>query len=318
MSAEKRPVSPSGGPSIRRRLGLASANELALDDRLEKLEAEVQNIATGVRHLTQTLKQVDLNVQGVFRQLCLDDEELPFPQRLTSRRFRFLSQNGEDGLTLALFKAIGTTDRRFVEIGSGTNGGNCGFLAQECGWRGLMVDASEARIVHVKARFGPAVDSVAALVARDNLNQLLADHGLSGDVDLVSIDVEGNDYWLWECLSVCSPRVVIMEYNASFGPSRSVTVPYDPTFDRRVVDPARIGYYGASLTALTRLGARKGYRLVAVEPRGVNAYFLRHDIEPEIPAQKPEDLFREPKLAKAGETVFAAAERLGLSLVEIE
>jgi hypothetical protein len=90
-------------------------------------------------------------------------------------------------------------------------------------------------------------------------------------------------------MTACSPRVVVLEYNSMFGPERAVTIPYDPEFSRR---DHRFCYFGASLAALTKLSAKKGYRLVAVEPTGVNAFFLRHDVAPEIPACDPARAYR--------------------------
>ncbi len=114
-------------------------------------------------------------------------------------------------------------------------------------------------------------------------------HGFTGDVDLLSLDVDGNDYWVWQALTACSGRVVVLEYNSMFGPDRAVTIPYDPKFNRR---DHRFCYFGASLAALTKLSASKGYRLVAVEPTGVNAFFLRDDIAPAIPAVDPAAAYR--------------------------
>lgn len=152
----------------------------------------------------------------------------------------------EDGVTLALFDEIGAETRRFVEIGSGPNGGVCGILAAELGWSGLMIDANEAYVTALRQRLPRGrVDAVHAWATRETLDALLADHGLTGELDLLSIDVDGVDYWLWESLSACSPRVVAIESNSSFGPNRSVVVAYDPEFRRRGVP----GVKGTSTSA---------------------------------------------------------------------
>ena len=142
------------------------------------------------------------------------------------------------------------------------------------GWTGLMVDGDEGHMTQVRRRFY-GVTAVAAWITRENINQLILDAGFAGDVDFLSIDLDGNDYWVWEALTACSPRVVVIEYNSAFGPDRAVTIPYDAEFDRH---DYRFCYYGASLAALTKLSERKGYRLVTTEPCGVNAYFLRDDV----------------------------------------
>ena len=121
-------------------------------------------------------------------------------------------------------------------------------------------------------------------------------------------------------LTACSPRVVVVEYNSAFGGDRAVTIPYDPEFDRH---DYRFCYYGASLAALARLGERKGYRLVTTEPSGVNAYFLRDDVEPSIPACTPEAAFRllrryDVWMKRKQEDVYSYVNKAKLPLVDIE
>jgi hypothetical protein len=164
----------------------------------------------------------------------------------------------------------------------------------------------------------PGVTAVHAWVTRDNINALVTSHGVGGEVDLFSLDLDGVDYWIWEAMSACAPRVVILEYNSMFGPERAVTVPYDEAFQR---SRHHAMYYGASLAAWVKLAARKGYRLVAVEPAGINAFFLRNDLAPHIPACDPRTSYRIQErhdlMLAAGDDVFAYAERERLPLVEI-
>ena len=278
--------------------------------RIERQLAAVEKIWLRTRHLEPA-------VQALLRDRYLEADALPYPERLTARRFRISSQNQEDGLTLALLNEAGAAGRRFVEIGSGLSGGNSGFLARECGWSGLMVDGHAGHMAQVARRF-PTARAVAAWVTRDKINELIAGNGFGGEIDLFSLDLDGNDYWIWEAMTACSPRIAILEYNSMFGPDRSVTIPYDPRFDRHRHDTT---YYGASLTALARLSARKGYRLAVVEPNGVNAFFLRHDVAPHIPACEPSRAFRLLEkydvLMQQGEDVYRYVEKEGLGLVEI-
>jgi hypothetical protein len=301
---------------LRAALSNAAHQAEQLDDiraRLERLEAQsdtINKIWLRTRHLEPA-------VQALLRDRHVDPATLPYPERLTIRRFRLGSQNQEDGLTLALLDEAGVTNRRFVEIGAGLSGGNAGFLARECGWSGLMVDGHEGHMVQVGRRF-PTVTAVGAWVTRDNINDLIVTHGFGGELDLFSLDLDGNDYWIWEATRACSPRVVILEYNSMFGPDRAVTVPYDAQFDRHRHHTA---YYGASLAAWTRLNARKGYRLVAVEPTGVNAFFLRNDVAPHIPGCDPRRAFRLLEkydiLMQQGQDVFRYVADAGLTLVDV-
>ena len=280
--------------------------------RLERIEAQLG----AVEKIWQRTRHLEPAVQAVLRELYFDRDPLPYPERLMARRFRLTSQNQEDGITLALLNEIGPTKRTYVEIGSGLSGGNSGFLAREWGWTGLMVDGN-AHMDQVARRF-PRVTAVSAWVTRDNINDLIDQNGFGGEVDLFSLDLDGNDYWIWEAMTVCSPRIVILEYNSAFGHDRSVTVPYDPQFTRHAHHTA---YYGASLLALTRLSACKGYRLVAVEPTGVNAFFLRNDLAPHIPGCDPVTNFRmlekhDLLIAKGGSPLDYARDS-GHPLVEI-
>jgi hypothetical protein len=294
--------------------GARHTEQLAqINRRLERLEAQGDTL----HKIWLRTRHIEPAVQALLRARYFDPASLPYPERLTAQRFRLSSQNQEDGLTLALLHEAGPTSRRFIEIGSGLSGGNGGFLAREWGWAGLMVDGHREHMEQVARRF-PMTTAVAEWITRENINDLITRHGYQGEVDLFSLDLDGNDYWIWEAVTASSPRVLIMEYNSMFGPDRAVTVPYDPQFDRHRHHSM---YYGASLTALTRLNARKGYRLVAVEPAGVNAFYLRDDVAPHIPACDPVRAYRLLEkydvLMQKGEDVFRYAEKQRLPLVEI-
>ncbi len=285
-----------------------------LSRRLERIERQLESL----NKIWLKTRHVEPAVQAALRALYLDRDDLPYPERLLARRFRLSSQNQEDGITMALLAEAGIATRTFVEIGSGLSGGNSAALAREWGWTGLMIDgAGTTRMQQVGRRF-PGVAAVDAWVTRENVNDLVTANGFAGEVDLFSLDLDGVDYWIWEALTAISPRLVILEYNSMFGPTRAVTVPYDAKFDRHRHHTL---YYGASLAAWTRLAERKGYRLVAVEPAGINAFFLRNDLAPHIPACDAARAYRIQEkhdvLMAGGEDVVAYAAREGLALVEI-
>lgn len=280
-----------------------------------------------LRAFNGEIVRAQMGIDALLRRAFFEGLDPDYPEKLTAQRFRSLSQNGEDGMILAIFREIGVATRRFVDIGCGYNGGNSGVLARELGWSGLMVDAEEDRVDHMRTRFPPQRVRVAqAWVIRDRFNDFLAEHGMTGEVDLMSIDIDGNDFWLWEELQVCQPRLVIIEYNANFGGERAVVVPYAEDFDRKAVHAT---YFGASLGALAQLAKRKGYRLIGVEPQGINAFFLRDDVGEWIPGVPAAEAYR-PKLKTKQEyggtrmkgdpvtRLFDRIERDGLPLVEIE
>ena len=291
---------------------------LRLIKRLDSVVAQ-----TGARGLKGDARRLSIMMQAIHRALFLDPAGLSYPYNLTARRFSLSSQNEEDGIIHAIFDTVGDGSRRFVEIGAGTNGGNSGFLASECGWSGMMLEASSRRTDRLKMRFEPmGVACLTDWAACENINDLIRDSGCEGEIDLLSIDIDGNDYWIWEAITACSPRLVIIEYNSLFGPDRAVVVPYDPEFDRhRFVEAAEGGhyYFGASLQALSRLAEQKGYRLVVTEPRGVNAFFLRNDVGQEIPACDPSSTYRMlVKYGRRGHDLFKYISEHDLPLTDLD
>ena len=128
-----------------------------------------------------------------------------------------------------------------------------------------------------------------AWITAEHVNELIASNGFTGEVDLLSLDIDGMDYWVWKAIEVISPRVVIAEIQAIWGSETSVTVPYRPDFKAEYVHGYGI-YSGASLPAFVKLGKLKGYRLVGCQRYGFNVVFLRNDVGqdilPEIPADQ--------------------------------
>jgi hypothetical protein len=194
---------------------------------------------------------------------------------LTLYELSVYSQNGEDGVLAEILRRTGTASRYFVEIGASANEANCIFLADALGWRGLFVDADEAEYQALRAKYQAieAVEAVQALVARDNINSLLRDSRVPDDIDVLSIDIDGNDYWVWEALvDDYHPRVVVIEFNAAIDPQRQLVQPYQPG---KAWDHS--DFFGASLGALRQLGSIKGYMLVHADLTGSNAFFVRKD-----------------------------------------
>ena len=258
---------------------IASQTDL-MDEQFAAISKQLEKIHAKVSRLGQI-------TDALVRMQVLDADTLPYPERLTAHRYGLYSQNGEDGILLGILGEAGIATRKFVELGSGQSGGGAAVLAAEYGWSGLMVDGREKSVRRLKHRF-PHVTSVRAWITAGSINQILGANGFAGEVDVFNLDIDGNDYWVWKAMTVCQPRIVTLEYNSIFGPTRSVTIPYDPDFVR---GEKRFFYYGASLTALTKVSQSKGYRLVATDPAGVNAFFLRDDVAPHIPGVAPERAF---------------------------
>ncbi len=188
------------------------------------------------------------------------------------------SKQDEDGLILHIFEQIGVTSRTFLEIGV-QDGLECNAanLARNLGWTGAMLEGDPKLAEEARKNYCgfPGVKIRQAFVRKDNVSELAQLAGTQNDCDLFSLDIDGNDYWIWEALSNFDPRVVVVEYNHALGSERAITIPYDPDFCYRAKHPR--GYFGASLAALQKLGKKKGYALVGSSNLGPNAFFVKAD-----------------------------------------
>jgi hypothetical protein len=210
--------------------------------------------------------------------------------------YSWLSQNGEDGILRYLFEKIGFESKYFVEFGFHARQCNILRLMMHDGCKGIVMDgaAENVDIFNFAAdKLGiEGVKAIKAFITRDNLQELIRGNGAPEQIDFLSLDVDGNDYWFWEELECVSPRVVCIEYNSGVGPEEAWTVPYDPEFERYAKHPGGF-FYGASLAALESLGKRKGYRLIGCDTTGTNAFFLRDDVElPDMPTLTAREAFR--------------------------
>lgn len=220
--------------------------------------------------------------------------------------FSAYSQTDEDGILLYLFSVVGATSRLVVEICAG-DGMECNAanLILNHGWHALLVDGEPRHIVtagqfYARSRrtriFPPKI--VQAWITRDSVNQVIRDGGFSGEIDLLSLDLDGVDYWIWEAITAVSPRVVVLEYQDILGPDRLWTVPYADDFvaSAHSMTGAMPNFAGASLGAFTKLAHSKGYRLIGVNRYGYNAFFMRNDVGFEqFPEILVADCFSHPK-----------------------
>ena len=201
---------------------------------------------------------------------------LPAATDLTAYELGVYSQNGEDGVLAELLARIGSGRREFVEFGVETGvEGNCVALADLLGWSGLFIegDPEMARALASKYRGNARVRTLQARVTAENVDELFAANGVSAEPDVLSIDVDGNDLWVWRALTHCRSRIVVIEYNAHLDHAGAVAQPYDPDWAWQGTD-----WFGASLGALELVGRDKGYALVHTELAGVNAFFVRDDL----------------------------------------
>jgi len=203
------------------------------------------------------------------------------PVDLARAELRASSQNGEDGVLVEILRRIGLPERpSFVEFGIETgHEGNCVFLADVLGWSGAFLEADPAQhaVLAAKYAMNERVRTLCAAVTPQNVDDLFARLGVPAEPDVVSIDIDGPDYWVWRALERHTPRVVVVEYNGNLGADDALTVPADHGgWDGT-------DYFGASLAALERLGRAKGYALVHTDLTGVNAFFVREELARAFP-----------------------------------
>ncbi|MCA1593750.1 MAG: hypothetical protein LC754_14095 [Acidobacteria bacterium] len=228
-------------------------------------------------------------------------------ERLTEAEFKVFSQCGEDGIIQYLISKVPIEKRVFVEFGVGDySESNTRFLLVNNKWSGLVIEGSAECVSNIKRsemyrRHQLIV--IAAFITAENINQIIKDAGIEEDIGLLSIDVDGNDYWVWQAINIVRPRIVICEFHSRFGYLDAVTVPYKPDFQVARAHPSRL-FYGASLPALCLLAGQKGYDFVGCTSEGVNAFFVRQDLSATLSKMDARDGF---------ETIVGGGGHYGLS-----
>ena len=174
---------------------------------------------------------------------------------------KYYSQFGEAGIINRIMDIIGTANKIALEFGAGdgVSLSNTRHLA-DADWRVVMWD-----------RYGDNLSVYQELVTVENVNTLFNKYEIPDDLDVLSIDIDGNDYWIWKAITA-QPRLVVIEFNGTIDPAQSKTIPYDPDFVHDGTD-----YYGASLALLQKLATAKGYTLV-YQHVTVNAFYVRSDL----------------------------------------
>lgn len=208
--------------------------------------------------------------------------------------FKVYSQWGEDGIIDHLVTRVPVPERSFVEFGvESYTEANTIFLLKHRYWRGLVIDGSAQHVDAIRKSnlmWRYHLMAECAFITRTNINELISRHGFQGDLGLLSVDIDGNDYWVWEAIDVVRPRIVVAEYNSLFGPHALLSTPYRDDFHRKEAHASNM-YYGASISALTYLARRRGYTLVAGNSAGNNVFFVRDDCLGTLAPQTPEQAY---------------------------
>jgi hypothetical protein len=200
------------------------------------------------------------------------------PKCLVPYGGKVYSQTDEDGIIAEIFRRIGVTSRYFVEFGveEGLENNTLALLVQ--GWKGIWIEGNAAYCEAMGKTFtqfigNKSLMAVNSWVTAETIQPLFEALNVPGEFDLLSIDIDRNDYWVWKAIAKHRPRVVAIEYNASFGRSMEWTVQYSA---EKTWDTTR--NFGASLKSYELLGREKGYCLVGCTLAGTNAFFVREDL----------------------------------------
>ncbi|TAN48408.1 MAG: hypothetical protein EPN26_12595 [Rhodospirillales bacterium] len=200
---------------------------------------------------------------------------------LAEAEFKVFSQWGEDGIIEWLVQRIPEITPRFVEFGvENFCEANCRFLLQNRSWRGLVMDGSDKNIKEIQGSplyWQHDLTASCEFVTAETIDAILSRQGFTGNLGILSIDIDGNDWWVWERISVVNPQIVICEMNGVFGDLHPITIPYNPLFQRTKAHPSGL-YFGASVGALKLLAERRGYMFLGTSSSGVNAFFIRNDL----------------------------------------
>jgi hypothetical protein len=233
--------------------------------------------------------------------------------------FRVFSQHDEDGIVQYLINNVPIENKTFIEFGvENYEESNTRFLLVNDSWQGMVLDASVEDIRYIqgdRVYWQYDLQAYQRWITAGNIDSLLGESGFSEDLGLLSIDIDGNDYWIWKAITSVRPRIVIVEYNSVFG-LEPISVPYREDFNRTRAHFSNL-YYGCSLGALQSLAEEKGYILVGSNAWGHNAFFIRSDIAGDFTALKAHEVyvpskFRESRDAAGKLTYVRGNDRIQL------
>jgi hypothetical protein len=232
----------------------------------------LENIDIKLAHL-QTME-----IEKYLERNLYNNPKYDSPDKLTRFEFQAFSQFGEDGIIQEIFKRIGTTNQYFVEFGvEDGSETNTTYLLYK-GWKGLWIDGSAESIGSINRTCANAIQkkqltAIQSFITAENIESIFAQANVPEEFDLLSVDIDRNDYYVWQAITHYKPRVVITEYNSIFRPGDEFVVKYDANamWDKS-------SNFGASLETMTKLAEQKGYKLVASSFAGLNAFYVREDV----------------------------------------
>ncbi|MFT4848231.1 MAG: hypothetical protein ACJAT1_000068 [Marivirga sp.] len=232
---------------------------------------------------------INIHIDEYLNKNLFKNKKYVNSKRVTHFHKSVFTQNGEDGIIEEIFNRIGTKHKTFVEFGAHGIKNNASYLLLK-GWKGKWIIGSDRGYAFIKKNFSHHINKdylglIKKWITKDNIESIFDELNVAEELDFLSIDIDGNDYWVWESIKKYSPRAVCIEYNATFPSNISIAINYNEKHTWK-----QNSYFGASLLALEKLGKKKGYSLIGCDFAGCNAFFVRDDLDL--------DLFEFPFTAK--------------------
>jgi hypothetical protein len=266
-----------------------------LFQKINQIHDEITKKEIQYQDYFYSYKNVKVNLGQIQSQLNLNKS---LKTELSEFEFQVFSQFGDDGIIQWLINYLDIPNKTFVEFGVEKYiESNTRFLLFNNNWNGLVIDGGEQNVDFIKndvVSYLFNLQSIASFITKDNINELISSRNFQKDLGLLSIDIDGNDYWIWLSLESINPVIVISEYNAEFG-LNPWTIPYKEDFVWNKENS--MYYWGTSLTSLCDLADQKGYSFVGCNSHGNNAYFIRNDKLKDLKRKSPNDGFVKAKFS---------------------
>ena len=262
--------------------------------KLKKLIIMIKRFIKFLKKISETRERVYKIQEALGRIESRQIAEYESKDFLKSQ-FRVFSQWGEDGLLQYLVSNVKFCNNKFIEFGvEDYYESNTRFLLSNNNWSGLIIDGDSENINKIKKDtiyWASNLIAINQFITKDNINEIIKSNGFSGNIGILSIDIDGNDFWIFKAIDVVKPDLIIIEYNSIFGCDFPLSVPYDKNFVRTKKHYSNI-YYGSSIRALNDLAVQKGYSLIASNDAGNNLFFLRKEILGDIKPLSVEKAFK--------------------------
>tara|TARA_B100001175_G_C19502026_1_gene638659 strand:+ start:960 stop:1832 length:873 start_codon:yes stop_codon:yes gene_type:complete len=217
-------------------------------------------------------------------KILLEKNKVKKIEKIEDIEFKIFSQFGDDGIIQYLVYKLNIEYEyhNFIEFGvEDYTEANTKFLLLNNNWSGLILDSSKNNIEKIKKRnffWRFELEAIECFITKDNINSIISQSKFNKKkIGILSIDVDGNDYWIWREMDIIDPLIVIIEFNSTFGFKNKISIPYNSEFERSKAHHSNL-YWGASLEAFKFLAKQKGYKFFTTNSAGNNAYFVKDNI----------------------------------------